>query len=38
MGAGSTAGNAGQVMAINNNSTIGGTPESAAYAPLGVLQ
>src|SRR3989442_3039239 len=31
MGAGSTAGNAGQLMAINNNSTINGTAESAAY-------
>ena len=31
MGAGSTAGNAGQLMAINNNSTINGTTESAAY-------
>ncbi len=31
MGSGSTAGNAGQLMAINNNSTINGTTESAAY-------
>ncbi|HXG67169.1 MAG TPA: hypothetical protein VNO70_18850 [Blastocatellia bacterium] len=31
MGGGSTAGNAGQLMAVNNNSTIAGTPESAAY-------
>jgi len=31
MGAGSTAGNAGQLMAINNNSTINGTAESATY-------
>ena len=31
MGGGSTAGNAGQLMAINNNSTINGTAESAAY-------
>lgn len=31
MGAGSTAGNAGQLMAINNNSTINGTAEGAAY-------
>src|SRR5438309_5008334 len=31
MGAGSTTGNAGQLMAINNNSTINGTAESAAY-------
>jgi RHS repeat-associated protein len=31
MGAGSTAGNAGQLMAINNNSTINGTTESTAY-------
>jgi RHS repeat-associated protein len=31
MGAGSTAGNAGQLIAINNNSTINGTSESAAY-------
>jgi RHS repeat-associated protein len=32
MGAGSTSGNAGQLMAINNNSTIGGVTESAAYS------
>jgi RHS repeat-associated protein len=31
MGVGSTAGNAGQLIAINNNSTINGTSESAAY-------
>lgn len=31
MGVGSTAGNADQLMAINNNSTINGTTESAAY-------
>ena len=31
MGSGSTAGNAGQLMAINNNSTINGTTESAAF-------
>jgi RHS repeat-associated protein len=31
MGVGSTAGNAGQLMAINNGSTINGTTESAAY-------
>jgi RHS repeat-associated protein len=31
MGSGSTAGNASQLMAINNNSTINGTTESAAY-------
>jgi RHS repeat-associated protein len=31
MGAASTAGNAGQLMAINNTSTINGTPESANY-------
>jgi hypothetical protein len=31
MGAGTTAGNAGQLMAINNNSTINGAAESAAY-------
>jgi RHS repeat-associated protein len=31
MGAGSTTGNAGQLMAINNNSTINDTAESAAY-------
>ncbi|MGH7807684.1 MAG: hypothetical protein ACRENT_06280, partial [Thermodesulfobacteriota bacterium] len=31
MGAGSTVGNAGQLMAINNNSSIGGVTESAAY-------
>ena len=31
MGSGSTAGNAGQLMAINNNSTINGTAESAAF-------
>src|SRR5262249_10341178 len=31
MGYGSTAGNAGQLMAINNSSTINGTTESAAY-------
>lgn len=31
MGAGSTAGNAGQLTAINNNSTINGTPEIATY-------
>ncbi len=31
MGSGSTAGNAGQLMAINNSSTINGTTESAAY-------
>jgi RHS repeat-associated protein len=31
MGAGSTAGNSGQLMAINNTSTINGTAESAAY-------
>jgi RHS repeat-associated protein len=30
-GAGTTAGNTGQLMAINNNSTIGGIAESAAY-------
>jgi RHS repeat-associated protein len=30
-GTGTTAGNAGQLMAINNNSTIGGVAESAAY-------
>jgi RHS repeat-associated protein len=30
-GTGTTAGNAGQLMAINNNSTIGGTAESAAF-------
>ena len=32
MGVGSTAGNAGQLMAINNNSTIGGVAESASYS------
>jgi RHS repeat-associated protein len=31
MGVGTTAGNAGQLMAINNNSTIGGVAESASY-------
>jgi RHS repeat-associated protein len=31
MGANSSAGNAGQLMAINNNSTINATTESAAY-------
>ncbi len=31
MGAGSTAGNSGQLMAINSNSTISGVTESAAY-------
>src|SRR6266404_5136538 len=31
MGSGSTAGNAGQLMAINNNSTINGTTENADY-------
>ncbi len=31
MGTGSTTGNAGQLMAINNSSTINGTTESAAY-------
>ena len=31
MGVGTTAGNAGQLMAINNNSTIGGLAESASY-------
>lgn len=31
MGAGSTVGNTGQLMAINNNSTINGTAESASY-------
>src|SRR5262252_1158926 len=31
MGTGTTAGNAGQQMAINNNSTINGIAESAAY-------
>src|SRR5260370_481808 len=31
MGTGTTVGNAGQLMAINNNSTINGTSESAAY-------
>jgi RHS repeat-associated protein len=31
MGTGTTAGNAEQLMAINNNSTINGTAESAAY-------
>ena len=31
MGAGSTAGNAGQLVAINNGSSINGTPEIAAY-------
>jgi RHS repeat-associated protein len=31
MGAGSTPGNSGQLIAINNNSTISGTTESAAY-------
>jgi RHS repeat-associated protein len=31
MGSGSTTGNAGQLLAINNNSTINGTAESAAY-------
>jgi RHS repeat-associated protein len=30
-GAGTTAGNSGQLMAINNNSSIGGTTESAAF-------
>jgi RHS repeat-associated protein len=30
-GAGTTAGNSGQLMAINNNSTIGGAAESAGY-------
>jgi RHS repeat-associated protein len=30
-GSGTTAGNSGQLMAINNNSTIGGIAESAAY-------
>ncbi|HWX39559.1 MAG TPA: RHS repeat-associated core domain-containing protein [Blastocatellia bacterium] len=31
MGANTTAGNAGQLMAVNNSSTINGTAESAAY-------
>jgi hypothetical protein len=31
MGSGSTAGSAGQLIAINNNSTINGTAESAAF-------
>ena len=31
MGVGTTPGNAGQLMAINNNSTIGGVAESASY-------
>jgi RHS repeat-associated protein len=31
MGAGTTAGNAGQLMAINNSSTINGSAESATY-------
>ena len=32
MGAGSTEGNAGQLMAVNSNSTIAGVAESAAYS------
>jgi RHS repeat-associated protein len=31
MGTGTTAGNVGQLMGINNNSTINGSPESAVY-------
>jgi len=31
MGVGTTAGNAGQLIAVNNNSTIGGVAESASY-------
>ena len=31
MGVGTTPGNAGQLMAVNNNSTIDGVAESASY-------